>query len=631
MLVVDHTSSPTTASTDVIELQELEYIAFSGQHDIAHGIFRGIPKGERIRFANKYILSEVVYGGVEKLRKFLAASAEEHAREEKEFVDDTVGLFIRSARASRSFPRELFETLLLWGDELTRLSLLQEALRYYEEALEMGVNRYPDLSSRTLVAKAGVLTTLGKFREAQTLLALLAERPYIITDRNVIPEVIFHLGRESLLRGDIDYYKALLFRGLRHFYMNIDDRRLFVEQIRKTYRRSWKILVARNVPAADKVLYALHRLYFGLHDVKAIRSTRMSAMFRLGLLGYVYWLTYLRHGTIVQRSPRQSAPSVSLLVAGNGRADRPVVMETRRRRNILVTRAMGGIGDLLMMTPGFHALKQKYPHDEIHLAIPRRYFPVFEGNEDVHLIDIERNTFQHTDYRKWFNFTDCPASRVESRTAPKVRRGRIDVFAGALGIGALHRQRMDRNPRYFVSKEEREFQADFWHEHGLTAKRVIGVQLHSDEVYRNYPHMQQLVKLLILEYHVLVFDAEAIHGFDDERVTKVAGMPLRRAFALAAGCDAIVAPDSAFVHVAAALRIPCVALYGPIDGKVRTEHYPHCVYLDARQTLGCVPCWRNDRIPCKLTNMRTSICMGDIAPGDIRRALQTMLTIKECA
>ena len=222
MLVVDHTSSLPTALTDAIELQELEYIAFSGQHDIAHGIFRSIPRGERIRFANKYILSEVVYGGVEKLRKFLSASAEEHAREEKEFVDDTVGLFIRSARASRSFPRELFETLLLWGDELTRLSLLQEALRYYEEASEMGVNRYPDLSSRTLVAKAGVLTTLGKFREAQILLASLAERPYIITDRNIVPEVIFHLGRESLLKGDIDYYKALLFRGLRHFYMNID-------------------------------------------------------------------------------------------------------------------------------------------------------------------------------------------------------------------------------------------------------------------------------------------------------------------------------------------------------------------------------------------------------------------------
>jgi ADP-heptose:LPS heptosyltransferase len=100
---------------------------------------------------------------------------------------------------------------------------------------------------------------------------------------------------------------------------------------------------------------------------------------------------------------------------------------------------------------------------------------------------------------------------------------------------------------------------------------------------------------------------------------------MRKAFALAAACDAIVAPDSSFVHLAAALDVPCVALYGPVDGAVRTKSYPRCVYLDVRKKLGCVPCWRNDKIPCKLTNLRTSACLADIAVHDIVTTLDKIL------
>ncbi|MEZ4766272.1 MAG: hypothetical protein R3C26_24715 [Calditrichia bacterium] len=75
------------------------------------------------------------------------------------------------------------------------------------------------------------------------------------------------------------------------------------------------------------------------------------------------------------------------------------------------------------------------------------------------------------------------------------------------------------------------------------------------------------------------------------------------------------------MHLSAALNVPCVALFGPIDGKMRTKHYPLCEYLDASQQLGCVFRWRNETIPCKLTNMRTSVCMGDIRIPQILAAV----------
>jgi ADP-heptose:LPS heptosyltransferase len=184
---------------------------------------------------------------------------------------------------------------------------------------------------------------------------------------------------------------------------------------------------------------------------------------------------------------------------------------------------------------------------------------------------------------------------------------------------------MEKIPRYFVLPEERVFQLDFWRAHGLEGRRVVGIQLRAEELYRDYPHMRQLVARIAQDHQVLLFDAEKIDGCDEEGVTKVEGLRMREAFALASACDAIIAPDSAFVHLAAAFDIPCVALYGPIDSRTRTWHYPKCRPLDVRATLGCQPCWRNDHIPCKLTNMRSSICMANISPDTILTTLEELL------
>ena len=58
------------------------------------------------------------------------------------------------------------------------------------------------------------------------------------------------------------------------------------------------------------------------------------------------------------------------------------------------------------------------------------------------------------------------------------------------------------------------------------------------------------------------------------RVIQVQGLDVRRAFALASGCDVLVTPDSVFFHLAGALDLPCVGLFGPTDGRVRGQDYP---------------------------------------------------------
>lgn len=616
-------------SEKTVDPSEMEYIAFTGQYERVHALFHKIPRQDRENFADKYVLHQAIWGGIQKLRKALAVQAEPAAESEKAFVDETLNLFISHCRASGIYPKELFQSILYWSDELVNLSLADEALQYIYRALEMGINKFPDLQVMLLSRMAQIFSDKGNLPRAYSILSELAQRPFLITDRNIIPEILFRQSRLALMSGNLDCYRIMLLGGLRHFYTNLNDRRQFVEQLLKTYRRFYRLLLDSRIGITDRLLFFVHWFYYKMPDFGRIKLRIINNAVKFGVLGYVYILNYFRGNE--QFSPQISPAKTKSrpVINGNGshHLDSPG-NSLRVRKNILITRAMGGIGDLLMMTPGIHALKQKYPGKEIHLAIPKRYFPVFRGNEDVVLVDIENDRFDCLGYQRWYNLTDCPAARVESRTAPRVKRSRIDIFANSLGIRGIRLRKMERRPRYFLSEEDKEFREAFWRNHGLIGKEVVGVQLHADEIYRDYPHMEQLVREIARNRTVLVFDAQPIRGYNFDNVIKIDSCNLRQAFALASRCQAIVAPDSAFVHFSAAFNIPCVALFGPIDGKVRTRHYPGCDYLDARANLNCLPCWRNESIPCKLTNMRPSICMGHIPAARVLEAVEKKLNNK---
>ena len=363
------------------------------------------------------------------------------------------------------------------------------------------------------------------------------------------------------------------------------------------------MLVTRETGGWDKVVFLLHWICLGLPARLLGRGA--SHVLERGLLVALYLGQYTRKG-------RRALPGPL----------RPVARADEAR--LLVTRAMGGLGDLLMLTPGLHALRARHPRGRIDLAVPRRFFPLFQGNDDVDLLDIH-SPLDPLEYDHWFNLTDCPAARTESLTAPRVRRNRIEIFARALGIRGPALWRMDRRPRYFLSEEDLAYRGGFFAAHGLRGESVIGVQIRSDETYRDYPHMPALVQALARDHVVLLFDRRPIAGYDFANTIKVDGLGLRQAAALASGCHALVAPDSSFVHLAAALGLPAVGLFGPTDGAVRTSDYPDVRFVDVRRDLRCVPCWRNEEIPCALTGMRASVCLAEIGPLAVVAAVEALL------
>ena len=292
-------------------------------------------------------------------------------------------------------------------------------------------------------------------------------------------------------------------------------------------------------------------------------------------------------------------------------------------KDLLVTRAMGGIGDLLMMTPGIQALSMKVSR-KIKVATPRRFFPVFANNPHVDLIDIEGPPLDLSGVQQWHNFTICPAGRYEARKQPNVRKGRVEIFARALNVSRADLDRSGWQVRLSLTPEQIAFCQDFLNSHNLGRRKILGIQPYSRDSYKDHPHIVSIIEDLARDHDVILF-----HHRDDGLPTgagicNTAGLSLEKSLALVSVLKAMVSVDSAFLHATSAFDIPVVALFGPTDGSTFTRHHRSVRVLEKKQNFSCQPCWRNEDLPCHVTgSVGFSPCIAEISIGDIRGALES--------
>lgn len=275
-------------------------------------------------------------------------------------------------------------------------------------------------------------------------------------------------------------------------------------------------------------------------------------------------------------------------------------------------RAMGGVGDLLTMTPGIRALSKK-SGQKVQFAVPRRFASLFESNDQVKLCSLEEQGVDWLLEGPVLDLTDCPAARGESATVPDVRSGRIELFAAALGIRRKELRRFGQRPFYEPTPDELAAAEVWLRERGLSAGEFIAVQAEPAEAYKRYDRMPEVAQTLSKLHPVVALHDRALLGYDTPNVYCAFGLPLGVGLAIACELRLIVAADSAFVHLSGARDIPCIAIFGPTDGRLATKFYPKAQVLDQRLSFACMPCWRNETIPCLVTGGMRSACLDTLS------------------
>ncbi len=522
------------------------------------------------------------------------------------------------SQGQASFSEEWFRGLDRLVETLTDKNYVPEARSVVATSLRTGVNKFPGIAQTLAVHAAYLDALIGRRDKAAKVALRLVRKPFLLPNQRELPRLYQRLMYILAASNHIAEYKLVLWEGVSRLHTDAKLRDTFSEQIVKTYRGAFRTILHREIPAMARLCFLLGNLARITATSQPLAFLRAHIPLRwlhmASLLGYAF----LRKRTVLVRMTRRQSRDSSGVNARFLRLGRAPV------KRILVTRAMGGIGDLLMMTPGLKALAKKYPDAEIHFAIPKSFHPILDEFDAVRLLDINEGEIDLSSYHRWINLTNCPAGRVESRQYPNVRKNRIEIFAQAMGVSKrLLKRATGFQPFYRVTPEESSWAEEYLRNINPLGRPVIGVQPFAADSYKNWAHMESLVKDLSADNLVFLFHHEDINGFAFENVIQVK-QSFRRCAALVSQCSRLVVVDSSFLHLSGALDIPTIALFFATSGSVFTRHYANVrIFTPEKSDFPCYPCWRNEHKPCHLTNGRESICARSIPVKKIIEALKS--------
>lgn len=288
----------------------------------------------------------------------------------------------------------------------------------------------------------------------------------------------------------------------------------------------------------------------------------------------------------------------------------------------LLVIAPGGWGDLLFLEPVLRGWRVNNPNARLGLTVGTEHYRIFDGlglNFEQVPYPVPQDTVYAFD-------SNVFATEMRIHRNPGIHP--TDLYAEALGL-----ELQDKRPRYNISIEESEFAKK---ELPKGDRSRIGLHVRATALCRTYPHGVPLLEALLSKhkYEVVLFGAYGEAQADDSAELGLVNLcnrklTFRQSAAMLSTCDGFIAPDSGLLHVAGALGVPTVALFGPFGWKERTIYYPTVHALQGRAK--CAPCHHHKRAgrewpeggPCEKAGH--CVALADITPQRIVAKLEALL------
>ena len=291
------------------------------------------------------------------------------------------------------------------------------------------------------------------------------------------------------------------------------------------------------------------------------------------------------------------------------------LLEADPKGKVCVIRKLGGIGDVLMATPMLRQIKKDFPKCELTFAIDMHstksniYYELIKNAPFLDFIKDHR----YVDTHQYMAVVDISSVCIRHEHSGLPILNRIDIFSRAAGIPCLE------NKLPFYSVEEKE---GFWADkflRGIKNKKVI-LHTASMEGKRSWPleKYDELIQLALLDklnatFIILDFNNPE-KRWNYKNCIDASNTSLREMAALISKADFFIGPDSGPMHIAGALEIQSLVLFGSIPPEARINYYPsHTAYRN--NTLPCIGCWYK---PCD-KNLK---CMTSIESRAIYKILK---------
>ncbi|MDD5155237.1 MAG: lipopolysaccharide heptosyltransferase II [Candidatus Omnitrophica bacterium] len=188
----------------------------------------------------------------------------------------------------------------------------------------------------------------------------------------------------------------------------------------------------------------------------------------------------------------------------------------------------------------------------------------------------------------------------------------------------------DPHLELWPSDSDREYIDEFFKSQWLSAsQRLIGINLSSSSkwVSKNWPkqHVLKLCESLNnRDMRLVITGTQADSGMAQALLSKVKNIKpinacgkttLNELACLIARCSVYISTDSAPLHIAAAMHVPFVALFGPTDPGRHMPYAKECVLI--KKDLPCAPCYK--------PGCSRNRCMESITPQEVLDAVDKLL------
>lgn len=481
-----------------------------------------------------------------------------------------------------------------------------EANKLMLEQRRLGVDKYPRLE----LLNHSLSLTINKYTLSSDELAMSAltilSKPYKVGSLKEVAQLTKNLVHLLGNVETLDIYDFALWHSFAMTSLTGDYERVIYERLINKHRGRFRALILGNAGYVYKFIFLIS-IFIKSKFLSKILFTLVLLFIRKKLMkDFVFYNN--KFFAVKNNDQKKDKKLNSLLMLFNTYSF---------KNKVLVTRAMGGLGDILMMTSALTALARKSPKTEVYFATQLQFHKVLKTieNENIKLLDINDENIDVCSYNKWVNWTNCPASRYESKNIKNVKLNRIEIFAKSLGVSRRYLKKNSLlTPVFKNNYEDILWAKNFLLRVNHKSELLVCIQPFAADTYRNWPHVFTLVRLLSTFCKVFVLHNSSIDEQFNENVF-VINESVGRASALIELSNYSVVLDSSLLHISAALNVPTIAIFGAISGKTRTQHYKNVMLLNPdKSNFPCYPCWRNEYSNCKFTTERESLCLRSISP-----------------
>ena len=344
-----------------------------------------------------------------------------------------------------------------------------------------------------------------------------------------------------------------------------------------------------------------------------------------------------------------------------------VYEELLKSINILVIK-ISSLGDVILVTPSLRALGKKFPNAKIHCLVgkesrkilvncpyvdelivydhkgkDRGWFRLLKLAHNLRrynfdkVIDFQNNQKSHAlcflsfskesygfDNGKWSRLLSQPVKNYDPNIPAVVQQFQI---LSQMGIAADDKNYLElwpseRNNIYVKNLLESE-----WINPN---NKIVGINIAASEKWKtknwSTEHIVKLCDMLAMKHiRVIITGIEKDKPLAQHILSLTRSKPanfvgktdILQLAALIKRCKVFITPDSAPLHVAAAMQTPVIAFFGPTDSKRHAPPAKRIVVLEKK--LSCTPCYSPR---CKIL---THACMKEITPEEVFKTIETLI------